>query len=517
MPIDPQIALSVKPLQMENPLEMAGKALSVRNMIQTGQMNTERLKAEQMANQQNQQKLDDSKVIREAQAAAGGDIDATLKSVAGKIHPDTFLGLQKHANETKEQLGKLDEQKQKKLQFHLEQTGVSGQRMLSVPAEQKAAVWTGERQRLIDAGIDAAHLPEEYPGDEAMQAEILHGVGIEKWLDEHRKAAGEKRAIEEHAAKMAADKARLPGIEATSLTQGLEASGQTLASVTDQPSYDAWRQQNPEMAKRLPPMFNPGVVAMGQKLGMKPEQQVVTEETAKRDAETARRDAATQKHADEMLKIAKGNLNVSQQHASIAQHIYEQTYGAGANPALVGVEPKLRVQAASAASKAADEFTKAMESIHNVQSFIDLARSGNKAAGSNLPIMGAESIQALNGIKRINRTEIEQYQGAGSLLDKIQGKLGKIVAGQPISADVMKDIESLHKTISGNAIGAYNKKLEGINQNYHAQFKPVPSSGDAAVIPEAVKSVLKGQSPGIHTLSDGSKWMVAADGAITKQ
>ena len=195
---------------------------------------------------------------------------------------------------------------------------------------------------------------------------------------------------------------------------------------------------------------------------------------------TTARNAQIAKNEDRMRSIAEGQLNISREHADIAKKIYEQTYGEGANPALVGVEPKLRTQAATAAQKAADQYTTAMESSAHVQSFIDLARKGNKAAGSNLPLMGAESIQALNGIKRINRSEIEQYQGAGSLLDRIQGKIGKITAGQPIPADVMKDIEELHKAISGNAASAYNAKLEGINQNYRSNFKPVKGAEENA-------------------------------------
>jgi hypothetical protein len=210
-------------------------------------------------------------------------------------------------------------------------------------------------------------------------------------------------------------------------------------------------------------------------IGITPDQLVTT-------GEAARHNAVQEANAAALQSIAQGRLDVERAHQGIAQNIYDQTYGSGANPALEGVEPKLRTQATTAAQKAADEYTKAMESSANVQTFIDLARSGNKAAGSNLPIMGAESIQALNGIRRINRTEIEQYQGAGSLLDRINGKIGKVTAGQPIPSDVMDDIQALHQAISGNAAGNYNAKLNGINQNYRSNFQPVkvaPPQGGA--------------------------------------
>ncbi len=174
-----------------------------------------------------------------------------------------------------------------------------------------------------------------------------------------------------------------------------------------------------------------------------------------------------------MRDISRGNLAVAQQHATIQKKIFDQTYGPGANPALVGVAPNLRVQASANAQKAANEYRTASGAMETMGTFIDLAKKGNRAAGANLPVVGAETLQALNGIKRINKTEIENYAGAGSLLDKIQGRVGKLVSGQPIPADVLKDIEDLHKTLFENAAKNYNSKITDINHNYNSNFTPV--------------------------------------------
>jgi hypothetical protein len=108
-----------------------------------------------------------------------------------------------------------------------------------------------------------------------------------------------------------------------------------------------------------------------------------------------------------------------------------------------------------------------------MQSLIELTRTGNKAAGSNLPLIGVETLNAINGIKRINRSEIDQYKGAGSLYDRIMGKVGGLTVGQPIPADVLKDIEAMHDTLRQGAESSYKTRLQGINDNYKSNFQPV--------------------------------------------
>lgn len=173
-----------------------------------------------------------------------------------------------------------------------------------------------------------------------------------------------------------------------------------------------------------------------------------------------------------------------QQKNQREQDIYEMTYGAGANQALQGVDPKLRTQATSNANKANDEYLKTMANADQMQSFIDMARAGNKAAGSNLPMVGVETLNAINGIKRIPREQVAQYQGAGNLFDTIQGKLGKLTTGQPIPADVLQDIENMHRLLRQNAQQAYQTKLDGINQTYHSNFQPVKSGSSVAPVPQ---------------------------------
>jgi hypothetical protein len=154
----------------------------------------------------------------------------------------------------------------------------------------------------------------------------------------------------------------------------------------------------------------------------------------------------------------------------------------------VGVDPKLRTQVTKEAQKIGDEYLKAQEAADQMQSLIELTRTGNKAAGSNLPLIGVETLNAINGIKRINKDEIKQYGGAGSLYDKIVGKLEGAAIGQPIPADVLKDIETMHNTLRQGAESSYKTRLQGINDNYKSNFQPVRTPGAATGKPPEITS-----------------------------
>ena len=203
------------------------------------------------------------------------------------------------------------------------------------------------------------------------------------------------------------------------------------------------------------------------------EQQQTAAQAAATEATAASAQAETARQHLAENRIQQARVGIEAQRNAREQQIYNQTYGPGANEALVGVDPKLRVQATKQAQAAADANNKANAAADQMQLMIDLARKGNKAAGSNLPLVGVETLNAIQGIKRVNRADVQQYGNAGDLLDKIQGKIGGLTAGQPIPADVMKDIETMHNALRQNADSTYNATLNSLNQNYKSNFKPV--------------------------------------------
>jgi hypothetical protein len=190
------------------------------------------------------------------------------------------------------------------------------------------------------------------------------------------------------------------------------------------------------------------------------------------------------------------------------QQVHENTYGEGGNQALVGVEPNLRVPATKEATEAGQDYLQANQMADQVQTMIDLVRSGNKVAGTNIPIMGVEAMNALSGLKRLNRQQVEAYSGAGSLWDKIVGKIGGIAEGKPIPEDLLQDIENFHTALRTNSENGYKTKLQAINQNYHSNFQPVIS------VPRSVQAALKDKPPSDYQGKDNQWWRKDTNGNI---
>lgn len=213
--------------------------------------------------------------------------------------------------------------------------------------------------------------------------------------------------------------------------------------------------------------------------GLLPEEQVRAQQAAATLAATQQAHAETARHniADEAAARSRIGLEAARNRRE--QQIYEQTYGEGSNEALRGVEPKLRVPATKEAQKAADEHEKAVAAQRDMETFIDLAKSGNKEAHAYLSPEGVLTLNTGRGVTRVNRQEMEAYAGAGSLFDTIAGKVGKLTSGQSVPPDVLNDIAGLHQRISQNSASTYNDKIKSINQNYRSNFKPVEAGGSS--------------------------------------
>jgi hypothetical protein len=188
--------------------------------------------------------------------------------------------------------------------------------------------------------------------------------------------------------------------------------------------------------------------------------------------------------ADEAEKnrVAQGHLAVAQADLKIKRDTFNTTVANAANLGISSVPVTERPAATSAYTKAGEEYATAAQASDAMKTMLDMAQKGNKAAGSNLPLVGVETLNAINGIKRINSAEIAQYGSAGSLLDKVKGKIGALTVGQPVPKDVIDDIRALHEQLDAGAKTKYANKVQVINGAYGSQFKPVEfgaaTSGD---------------------------------------
>lgn len=159
--------------------------------------------------------------------------------------------------------------------------------------------------------------------------------------------------------------------------------------------------------------------------------------------------------------------------------------------------------------KASDEHAKAAGEAQQMEEYVKAARSGNQAAAANVPITTLRAI-----VNRVNRQELEA-QGGQSFARKFTDWAAKGFEGKP-SDLTLNDYAALGQIAQSKADTVYAGVADNINA-LGGQIPRTPHSSAAQSVPDPVKSVLSKAIPGIHKLSDGTTWMKAADGTITRQ
>jgi hypothetical protein len=141
-------------------------------------MGQQQLRQEQIANAQlenqkaqvlNQQMLEaqrDDQTKQRLFNQAGGDIDTYLNLLKGQVKPDTYLAEQAGITKARQGLQQLQQGDIDTLNAQYGMIGREANAIIQTPDENKADAWAGARARLSKAGIPAAQLPQEYPGDE---------------------------------------------------------------------------------------------------------------------------------------------------------------------------------------------------------------------------------------------------------------------------------------------------------------------------------------------------------------
>lgn len=108
----------------------------------------------------------------------------------------------------------------------------------------------------------------------------------------------------------------------------------------------------------------------------------------------------------------------------------------------------------------------AREKADTLRNVVALAKSGNKEAANVQGLLGVLGLVTSEGVKRINTTELDQVAGAGSLFDKIKGKAGKIVAGQPLDAGLQDDLVQLSNMLETSARKKYEQGFKQAKTRY---------------------------------------------------
>lgn len=137
--------------------------------------------------------------------------------------------------------------------------------------------------------------------------------------------------------------------------------------------------------------------------------------------------------------------------------------------------------------KAEKDYRTATQSADTLASVVKSAQGGNKVSAQAIPLEGVLTITSSQGVHRINRQELEQIAGAGSLFDQIMGKVGKLKEGQPVPPEIQKDFEKLADVMKKGAYSTYQGAHQSAVKRYGLQGEePLPQPGGSETLPGGV-------------------------------
>jgi hypothetical protein len=116
--------------------------------------------------------------------------------------------------------------------------------------------------------------------------------------------------------------------------------------------------------------------------------------------------------------------------------------------------------------KVEQPYLDAKEKAATLRSVIEAAKGGNMAAGNVQSLLATLGLVTMEGVKRINTTELESVQGAGSLLERIKGEIGGITAGKPLSPKIQQDLTQMATLLEQSARKKYEQGFKQITGRY---------------------------------------------------
>lgn len=172
------------------------------------------------------------------------------------------------------------------------------------------------------------------------------------------------------------------------------------------------------------------------------------------------------------------------------------------------VPPHLAQLSITAYEKAGMDYANAKSSADEMQTFIDLARGGNKLAYAYAPTTGVLTINSANGTKRVNMAEIGNYAGTGSAWDKVQGFFGKQVSGASIPSDILDAMEQTHGALAQVAKDKYANGVKIVNSSYGSNFQPVDLGATKSSAPPKVMTgkQISTKKP-VYSTDGGKTWL----------
>lgn len=335
MAINPQIALSVNPIQLPDLAKSYGEGVQLRNAIQQGQMNAERLKAEQRTNQLADLDAQDQLKLRDVYSKAGGDPEKTVQgAIQAGVSPKSVQGLQQHFADYAEKIAKTKSDELATQKYRDDQVlGLHDQaiQLAQTNPQGYAAAWPQLYAAAVKAEPEAAkHLdPNTPPTLDQLQLSRAGYVTHTSFLtaeEEKRKQAAELRAQSEESRKAAMAVPQLAEAGAKAASSLRQEDANVIAQAAKQggpPAIAAAIRQLP--AERRAPFA--GLTGKEKPedilaIGTTPAEQITAGRTAATAAEAARHNRVSETEAQGRLGVERGNL-------ALRTKENEMKYGAG--------------------------------------------------------------------------------------------------------------------------------------------------------------------------------------------
>lgn len=167
-------------------------------------------------------------------------------------------------------------------------------------------------------------------------------------------------------------------------------------------------------------------------------------------------------------------------------------------------EQQKRAQAFTEAQAGRKELTDKVEvpyqtalgSASTLREVVAAAQSGNKVAGSLQSLETTMAAIRAQGLNRINTAEIGVTANAGTLWDRMAGWFGKAEAGQPVPANIQKDMLEFAGILEKSAYKRYIDAHQAVTKRYGlTDERPLPSpdlsTGEGHLLPGITQIVVQ--------------------------
>lgn len=473
MAIDPNIALQVRPPQFADPMESYSKMLSLRGMIQQGQLHGEQLKGAQLENQQHQMALDQTKALNSAyqdSLTVGADGTPTIdtgrltKALGAGGHGSAIPTVLKGVMDFQKAGSELSKLNTEVADKRADYGGIVGATMaaanhdprLFLVKAQQALQAKALPPEVVQPYIDHVNqlLEQDPTGESARQVvkqisdQLIAASPAQQKLINEGKTSGAAVSRAESAAKAAGTGAtrlelETPGIQADAAQKTRGNAAAQLGAATDQAGYaKVWNALPAGVAMNFPQpaQFDPQTTpAQVRQLGMSAHEQS--------QAETAAKNAENNVSEYELrLRAAKGDANAKK---ALADSATEKI-----RVASVEAQNKWNLQMGSLAA-ADGEPSEMAKSVANYQAPLTQALS-------RVPFGMRDAI--MQQIRKANPDfDAKNYDTARATeLDAAKGKIGTTANAQSTALAHLEVLHDAALALKNSDIRILNKLANGL-------------------------------------------------------